>query len=78
MVDVETLVATLGYDFNLAHLPSHMRCPRCHSQTVGIEWVVPDPTPEPFSPAADVMPLRLEGTRVAQALKKLRAISGGG
>ncbi len=74
IVDVETLVATLGYDFKLEHLPSRMQCPRCHSQLVDVEWIVPDPTPPPFAPAADVVPLRLRPTPAQKALRTLRVI----
>jgi len=78
IVDVETLVATLGYDFKLKHLPSRMQCPRCHSQLVDVEWIVPDPTPAPFAPAADVVPLRLKPTPAQKALRRLRVVDGSG
>lgn len=77
IVDVETLVATLGYDFKLENLPSGLQCPRCHSSLVEVEWIVPDTTPAPFAPAADVVPLRLKPTPAAAALRKLRVIGGG-
>jgi hypothetical protein len=77
IVDVETLVATLGYDFKLEKLPSRLQCPLCHSSLVEVEWIVPDTTPAPFAPAADVVPLRLRPTRAAEALKKLRVVNRG-
>src|SRR3569623_3061101 len=51
VVDVETLVATLGYDFKHQHLPSRMQCPRCHSTLIEVEWDVPDPATPPYAPA---------------------------
>lgn len=58
-VDIETLVATLSYDFKLERLPSRLQRPRCHSSLVEVEWIVPDQTPSPFAPAVHVVPLRL-------------------
>src|SRR3569623_1806575 len=55
IIDIETLVATRGYDFKLETLPSRMQCPRCHSHFIEVEWVVPDTTPAPFAAAADVV-----------------------
>ena len=77
IVDIETLVAVLGYDFKLEHLPARMQCPRCHSPSVDIEWIMPSATPSPFAPAADVVPLRLKPTPAQRALRKLRVVRGG-
>ena len=76
VVDVETLVATLGYDFKLQHLPSRMQCPRCHSTLIDVEWIVPDPATPPYAPAADVVPLRLRPTPAQKALRTLRVVRG--
>jgi hypothetical protein len=73
-----TLVAAYGYDEKLAMLPGRMSCPRCHSSVVGIEWIVPDPKPAPFAPAADVLPLRMKATRGEAARRKLRIVGGEG
>jgi hypothetical protein len=55
-----------------------MQCPRCHSHLVDVEWIVPDPAPPPFAPAAaDVVPLRLKPTPAQKALRELRVIKGG-
>ncbi|RYE86286.1 MAG: hypothetical protein EOP19_07260 [Hyphomicrobiales bacterium] len=77
IVDVETLVATLGYDFKLEHLASKMQCPRCHSHLVDVEWIVPDPSPPPFAPTSDVVPLRLKPTPAQKALRTLKVVDGG-
>ena len=77
IIDIETLVATLGYDFRLETLPSRMQCPRCHSHLIEMEWVVPDTTPAPFAPAADVVPLRLKPTPAEKALRTLRVVGSG-
>lgn len=77
IVDVETLVATLGYDFKLEHLPARMQCPRCHSHLVDVEWIVPDTTPPPHAPTADVVPLRLKPTPAQKALRTMRVVEGG-
>ncbi|MEO9227928.1 MAG: hypothetical protein ABI216_03095, partial [Devosia sp.] len=74
IVDVETLVAVLGYDFKLEHLPARMQCPQCHSPSVDVEWIVPDPSPAPFAPAADIVPLRLTPTSAQKALRTLRVV----
>jgi hypothetical protein len=76
-LDIETLVATLGYDFKLERLPSRLKCPRCHSELVEVEWIVPDGKPAPFAPAADVVPLRLKPTPTQRALRHLRVVEGG-
>ena len=76
IVDVETLVATLGYDFKLEHLTSRLQCPRCHSTLIDVEWIVPDPTPDPYAPAADVVPLRLKPTPAQKALRTLKVVQG--
>ena len=78
ILDVETLVAAYGYDEKLARLPGRMSCPRCHSSVVGIEWIVPDPKPAPFAPAADVVQLRMKATRGEAARRKLRIVGGEG
>lgn len=76
IVDVETLVATLGHDFKLEHLRSRLQCPRCHSTLIDVEWIVPDASPPPFAPTADVVPLRLKPTPAQRALRTMRVIEG--
>lgn len=78
ILDVETLHAAFGYDFPLWRLPSKMGCPRCHGRIVSIEWTIPPTTPEPYAPAADVVPLRLKPTRAQQGRKRFRVIEGEG
>jgi hypothetical protein len=75
IVDVETLVSALGYSFKLQHLPSRLQCPRCHSDLISVEWVVPDDAPPPYAPSADVVPLRLKPTPAQKALRTLKVVA---
>jgi len=46
-LDLDTLVAMLRCDFPLARLGARLRCPRCGSSLVAIEWEEPPPPPPP-------------------------------
>jgi hypothetical protein len=74
VLDVETLYVAFGYDFPLERLPHRLICPKCHSNVVDIEWIVPPTTPAPHAPAADEPPLRFRPTRAQAGRKRLRVI----
>jgi hypothetical protein len=76
LLDVETLHSAFGYDFKLEALRTRMSCPRCHTRVVEIEWIVPEPTPDPYAPAAAEPPLRFRPTRAAQGRAKFRIVEG--
>lgn len=41
-LDLPTLVAALGYDFEIARLPSRLNAPCCGGRMFGLRWVVGD------------------------------------
>ncbi|MEO6014875.1 MAG: hypothetical protein ABIQ30_14980 [Devosia sp.] len=72
-LDIPTLSAALGHDFKLAKLNSRCECPSCHTRSFEIEWIVPDPTPAPYSPAAEPM-LKFRPTRAQVARGRLGVV----
>jgi len=76
-LDVETLHAAFGYDYQLGRLPSKMSCLHCHTKVVGIEWIVPEPAPPPYSPAVDE-PVRLKPQGAERGRRKFKVIEGDG
>jgi hypothetical protein len=78
LLDTETLHASFGYDFPLARLQGKIRCRHCNTNVTRIEWVVPNPVPPPYSPAAaEEPPLRLKPSRAQQGRRRFRVIDGG-
>lgn len=73
-LDVETLYAVFGHDFPLERLTHRLRCPKCHTDVIEVEWFVPPETPAPHAPAADEPPLRLRPTRAQVGRERLRVI----
>ncbi|MBL8598878.1 MAG: hypothetical protein JNL14_14180, partial [Devosia sp.] len=76
-LDIATLAAGLGHDFKLERLFSRCECPRCHTNTIEIQWVVPDPAAPPHAPATAAPVLQLRPTRAQQARRTLAVIQGG-
>ena len=77
ILDIETLHAAFGYDYPLARLPGSLRCRHCNTHVTRIEWVVPNPAPDPYAPAAEQEPpLRLKPTRAQVGRRKFRVIDG--
>lgn len=60
-LDIDTLIAALGDEFEIEKLHRRARCPRCHTESVDIEWYRPPPPKTP-APAAEAPVLRLRPT----------------
>lgn len=72
-LDIDTLVAALGDEFEIEKLRRRARCPRCHTESVSIEWYRPDPPKDP-APSAEAPVLRLRPTPAALDRQKFAVI----
>jgi hypothetical protein len=75
-LDLDTLVAVLGWDFPLERLPSRLSCPDCHTKHIRIEWIAPPESPAPDASGAETV-VRLKPTRAALAKKRFRVVGSG-
>lgn len=46
-LDLDTLIAALGYDFPLERLRNRLRCPLCGTGSITVEWIAPGVRPDP-------------------------------
>lgn len=59
-LDLDTLVASHGYDMPLERLPRRLRCPECGTRSIRVEWIAPATRPAPpvAAPAGQLRILR--------------------
>jgi|GEM_PF-3202049 len=76
-LDILSLIALLGDDFPLAHVPAKLKCPRCGTARIDVEWHVPRP-PETPAPVQDLPePMRLRPRGAALARERFGVVKGG-
>lgn len=76
-LDLESLIAVLGYDFPLDRLPPRLSCPDCHTKAIRLEWIGPPATPGPSGASAPAPVLQLRPTKAVTGRVRLKLVRGG-